>query len=680
MRSKAKRCESPSKPETGASKNKMSTPNSSSLPGGSAAGIRSSSQRKHQQPALMASRRMTTVQDNALHYYRRSSSYDADAEDDDEEDVNASLLPGMPIRAGSVVSIMNSSSIFSGNDDSAITNNSMMYSEDERGDDDDDDDGSASDLSSVASISSSSTIHYNPTTITSGVFLDALDDASSFESSSEESSLFSQQDHYFSQGADDTERTTSSRSSGNDAAAAPADGQEPALLLSQSRSLEEKLNVNPLGEDRNSRSFEEYIFSDDDGSTGSSTTTQRQELMPKDEKDVTVNDAASDAATTATGFLSKSKDSNAASVAESNKSISPETWQHYNEERGRRMARQMLSRANNGIASTAGNSSYEVDTASMALEEEQPGHGSPSPRLRHSNEQQQQPQRRHSSFLGRVFFGRGGKRFTRSPSPLDAKIQAKVEGSTSTITTTPEKYNPHRVSDLAVSAALQQKEEPESPSSSAGDKRNRLVDFEAWEAALAAAHQQRMNHSPSSVIPEGEDEGSSLWKGANDLDHSSERASVDFNDDDDEKSVLFIKSVSLTAQDFIPKKSFSPSQPAPDMRLGLEEPRWTSEDIAVALDLQEDEALELLTHIRGRAGIIDDLGSDTGITTESSDDTNVLPWIHLQDNVWMPHYEEYVVRAVHLFQRRMMEAMAAATPDAPSNTLSNAAATTHSRV
>jgi len=624
----------------------------------------------------MASRQMTPVQDNALHYYRRSSSYDADAEDDDDEDVNASLLPGMPIRAGSVVSIMNSSSILSSNDDTTnTTTNSMMYSEDERGDDDDDDDdGSASDLSSVASISSSSTIHYNPTTITSGVFLNALDDASSFGSSSEESSLFSHQDHYFSQGADDTERTASS-SSGNAAAAVAADGQEPALLLSQSRSLEEKLNINPLGEDRNSRSFEEYIFSDDDGSTGSSTTTQRQELMPKDEKGVSVSDMTNKnsvvtdknaAPSITTGFFSKSQDSNA------NNSISPETWQHYNEERGRRMARQMLSRANNDSTSTAGDSSYEVDTASMALEEEQHGHGSPSPRLRHSNEQ---PQRRHSSFLGRVFFGRGGKRFTRSLSPLDAKVQAKVEGSTSTSNTTPVKYNPHRVSDLAVSAALQQKEGSESPSSSAGDKRNCLVDFEAWEAALAAAHQQRMNHSPSSVIPEGEDvEGSSLRKGANGLDHRSEHASVDFNDDDDEKSVLFIKSVSLTAQDFIPKRSFSPSLTAPDMRLGLEEARSTSEDIAVALDMQEDEALELLTHIRGRAGIIEDLGSDTGNTMESSHDTNVLPWIHLQDNVWMPHYEEYVVRAVHLFQRRMMETMAAATPDASST----AATTTHS--
>ena len=67
----------------------------------------------------------------------------------------------------------------------------------------------------------------------------------------------------------------------------------------------------------------------------------------------------------------------------------------------------------------------------------------------------------------------------------------------------------------------------------------------------------------------------------------------------------------------------------------------------------------------GRAGIIDDLHE----TLPETDDLGgggvpLLPWIHLFDQIWMPHYEEYVVRAVHAFSRRLMNAPAVATQPA----------------
>ena len=506
---------------------------------------------------------------------------------------------------------------------------SLMYSEDE---------GTAAQKSCLqqSSCSEGSTIFSNSRTLHSGTYMEeALNQgqrsssstSSSFES--EESSFCGQQDYYFSpHGFSQVFRDENTCSR---IGFSTGEKDEPTRIgtVSNSRcsSLEGKLS---------NRSFEGdfFIFSDDDGSAESKTRTSQNQQQSRDTllingalQDITISDnpwedesyklfVASIQAAHKWKSCSRSTETETFLPDEGNyASDSPVKCDHLNREQGGSLARRMLKqdarkRSPNATEGSGETVSLSSDSGSSSL-----------PRYA-------------KSLLGRVF---GGRRWTRSSSPLDHV----VEISNHDIEASNDKDGAHscsmdcahRVSSLALAALAR-----------SSTKRNLLADFAEWESTLSRdndAKKEACLDSTHLVVDESSDE-----------------------ENNEEKSVFFIKSVSLLAQDFVE----STATPTPSMnqtlaldtRDGLFEPRITTEDIATALDLS-DEGRRLLTHIRGRAGVIDDPEQDLPDEVNGS---GQLPWIHLQDNVWMPHYEEYVVRSVHRFQKQLQRSMTAAVAGA----------------
>jgi hypothetical protein len=318
--------------------------------------------------------------------------------------------------------------------------------------------------------------------------------------------------------------------------------------------------------------------------------------------------------------------------------VSPHTWEKYNQNRGRIVAQQMLQPFRHR--------DEEDNTDPLSDDDDMKLDGL--------------FERHRPFFLGRVF-GRKkaainpSKRFTESTSPLD-NCSNQLRRHT---------VKRHRVSDLACQAIADAERGSTTDSSSSllfnrtkrvnGDSgssavltRNMLVDFGAWEALLR-------NKDP---IDSKRDEFRLKDCALEETSHSA----ADEGHDDDE-SVLFIKAASLLVQDFIfgnkdsaglhrstrPYLSDDGSlHKCDDESCAFE--RRTAEEIAVALGIAQD-GCHLLGHIRGRAGIIEYLQNDDD---DESGNGLSLPWIHLFDDVWMPHYEEYVVRAVHSFSRLLM--------------------------
>lgn len=358
-----------------------------------------------------------------------------------------------------------------------------------------------------------------------------------------------------------------------------------------------------------------HIFTDDDASTSSSGCVPVQKIVTRNTRDVKYDINIGGGG----GFADRKDDLS---------DISPATWENVNKERGRIVAHQLLQpfRRNSENGDTASISDDDCCDSQLYCEMRRSSNG------------------RRPSLLGRVFRKNSKKRFTQSTSPLDALY---IDS------------NKHRVSDLAVQA-LTDTNNNKRLYSSAVLTRNALVDFGAWEAVLAKSNSHtnfsnRRHKSSSaccSVIHEDEDNCTAI-QGLEGTSHSSS--------EDDDASVLFIKTVSLTVQDFIfgkqQKSNKIPQVPKttlPDLRDGLDECRSTSEDVAAALNITE-EGRVLLAHVRGRAGIIVDLEGDNEETTTTmgGGGTALVPWIHILDQIWMPHYEEYVVWAVHAFARRL---------------------------
>lgn len=358
--------------------------------------------------------------------------------------------------------------------------------------------------------------------------------------------------------------------------------------------------------------------------------------------------------------------------------VSPTTWENYNKERGRIVAHQLLQpfQKNNGGAAGGG----DTEESHSDCDDDDEGDEDTSPHKRFSSSSS--PKNR-LSLLGRrgrgLFFSPTKKRFTESTSPLDGG----VTGSDDSNNNNSNNSSKHRVSDLACQAIADATATTASAKnnklSSAVLTRNALVDFGAWEAVLRSKaavnknkHYRNSSHPGIRVDDDDEDVCTAIL-GLEETSHSSD------DDDDDDVSVLFIKTASLMVQDFIfgsssTKRSSKTKttikqrqhvvQAQMSIRDGLDEcRRSTSEDVAAALGIA-DEGRLLLAHIRGRAGIIDDLCDDDDHDDETNTSTpessvannnNNIPWIHLYDAVWMPHYEEYVVRAVHAFSRRLMD-------------------------
>jgi hypothetical protein len=442
--------------------------------------------------------------------------------------------------------------------------------------------------------------YYNPQTIHTGTFLVSVLGSSS---SSQPSDL-------------ESKGSMESDSVENDFRASDHYFTDPLDVLSSPLSQENNLRLS--SSDEMSTNTKCYIFMDDD-----------DECLTQSSKDRTA-DLATLGSRIVMNDLSQ---------------VSPHTWEQYNQNRGRIVAQQMLQPFRRR--------DEEDNTDPLSDEEEMNLDGL--------------FERHRPFFLGRVF-GRKkvalhpSKRFTESTSPLD-NFSAQLRHNT---------IKRHRVSDLACQAiadadaergsmtgssssllSYRTKRVNDDSGSSAVLTRNMLVDFRAWEALL-----RNKDHVDSK-----RNECRIKDKVASDcaLEETS-HSSADDEGHDDDASNLFIKAASLLVQDFIfgsrdsaehdlstrPSLSNEDSLNKWDDESAAFE-RRTSEEVAVALGIAQD-GCHLLGHIRGRAGIIDNLQDDG----DESGNGLSLPWIHLFDDVWMPHYEEYVVRAVHSFSRLLM--------------------------
>ena len=508
---------------------------------------------------------------------------------------------------------------------------SLVYSEDE---------GTTVQMSCLGqpSCGEGSVVFSNSKTLHSGTFVvEALNQAHRSSSStsssleSEESSFSGRQDHYFSpkgfsqvfSGENASGRTRTS-----------TDNEEEQFRLvaafnSRCSALEGKLNNDSFEGDF-------FIFSDDDGSAESRSRTSREQQQSRDTllgngalQDIPISDNPMEdesyklfvASIQAAHKCRSSQRSTETKTPADHKNYSfenPVEFGYLAREQGRSTARRMVHREVQG--SSPNRTEGTGETVSLSSDS-----GSSS-----------FPQYA-KSLLARVLWGR---RWTRSPSPLDHVVEI-VNHDVKGTEDDDGAHNfgidsAHRVSDLALEALT----------GGSSTKRNMFADFTEWEAALSgdddAKKEARIN-STYSVNEENSD-----------------------RQGNEEKSAFVIKAVSLLTQDFgesISRISPSTSQNlTPDLRDGLFEPRITTEDIATKLDMSE-EGHQLLTHIRGRAGVID----NPEHLEEENGGRGQLPWVHLHDNIWMPHYEEYVVRSVHHFQQQLQRSMAAASAAGPSD-------------
>lgn len=90
---------------------------------------------------------------------------------------------------------------------------------------------------------------------------------------------------------------------------------------------------------------------------------------------------------------------------------------------------------------------------------------------------------------------------------------------------------------------------------------------------------------------------------------------------------------------------------------GLDQGRATADELVSMLQLG-DEGMMLLQALRGRAGAVTMDEDENGYNC----DAEGVPYLHLQDDFWVPHYEEFVVRKVNAFGRYLT-----ALPSLPKN-------------
>jgi len=178
---------------------------------------------------------------------------------------------------------------------------------------------------------------------------------------------------------------------------------------------------------------------------------------------------------------------------------------------------------------------------------------------------------------------------------------------------------------------------------SAVDTRNHLVDFGAWEARAGVI---------VSPTPKSCDDSVTSWKSTRSWKSTTSIGSVmSFK-----RITTPIKKLFSPSKDSEQEETMSSSSVADDDLMdpaiptiaaqGLES-RVSSEDIVLELGLGED-GYRLLQALRGKAGMVD-LEEEDGSVEDRS-----IPLIHLLNDIWVPHYEEYVIRAVNAFMHFLL--------------------------
>lgn len=365
---------------------------------------------------------------------------------------------------------------------------------------------------------------------------------------------------------------------------------------------------------------DQYIFADDDGSPAHQRLTESESVL--------LNSSF------ASAFSSKDQPSSASmSVIKS-----PNTWATLNQQRGRLLARSLLRQARRRELSPGSVSTMEEE---YSLDEERDDvppedtttistivtkrrrHGRRKPSSRLFFDQRQSLLTRAVQSMRR----QRQKVFAHSTSPLDNLCHdSRFVGSLPATT-------PNNITSTTML----------SPVPSAVHARNALADFGSWEKAAIAASPTGFRHlenhkSQLECIPEHEYAS----------DSTDEKWSIE----------------RLSAPDFSTRSNVTSGPKSCPIYLGLSlfdglEGRASAQDVALMLGLGQDGE-RLLRLLHGKAGIVDvdddeddcydDESMDGGCATIGSSGRGV-PLIHLLDDFWLPHYEEYVTRTVNSFSR-----------------------------
>jgi hypothetical protein len=245
------------------------------------------------------------------------------------------------------------------------------------------------------------------------------------------------------------------------------------------------------------------------------------------------------------------------------------------------------------------------------------------------------------------------KLFTKSTSPLDQYPRDNHHYS----------KNPHRISTLAFSAAAEQHH--------SSDVRNRIIGFEDWEARVADKNKTETTpSSPGFLVTSSSSSSSSSACSSNEsVDSTITHHSASTNNHGNNNPVPTTVHSTTASRDPCWRK----------YRDGLEEPRPTAEQVADRLGIHE-QGRKALEKLRGRVGIIEELEISTTGNSKipPPPPAGLLPWIRIIDDDnqdeneestttttseshWIPHYEEYVIRAVHHLAQRIFYNMATPT-------------------
>jgi hypothetical protein len=316
--------------------------------------------------------------------------------------------------------------------------------------------------------------------------------------------------------------------------------------------------------------------------------------------------------------------------------MSPTTWSHCNSGRGSKTAKALQKNLGDNTVTA------EDEDEAMQMPHSSPYHRRLSSRRTGSTE------KCTSSMLGRAVQSLRRKRYTPSSSPLDFQHPPKAN-----------KQEDVATSKSLLLSSLSSSQKPvalpdPAMSSSAVYARNALVDFSSWEArvsrpAITTPSAAATTATPT-TCPAAEAKRAPL--------------SVQLPEEEGQNSVAEpctgvtptgVKVTSLLTSGMTSNIPPLVSRQNDELDTSaLESPRTLGDDMLQSLGLDgDDHARQCLQTLRSRAGVIDDLdcldqqGAD-------EDPSNILPWMHIVDDVWMPHYEEYVFTTVHAFHRRLL--------------------------
>lgn len=307
--------------------------------------------------------------------------------------------------------------------------------------------------------------------------------------------------------------------------------------------------------------------------------------------------------------------------------LSPGTWTEYNTARGRMVAQALLQKMRSS------NSDSIVSSTASSSADDDDDHDNNDNDNPEAQKQQTRRRRRPTTRHRRTFLGRAVQSLRNSGS-----------------------RNSNNKRYTVVSSALDSVKSP-----SAVHARNALVDFGSWEARVVhkksnkppvAPTPQQVVTPPGSPVIEQDVAIAAAATAATTAETSKElpfpnfalravlglqAATTDEDHDDDNQEHQHLAD------------SFS------DELLQALEVRNDAYTVLQALGLGT-EAVQCLQTVRNRAGVVDDLQADTGQDGDCT--ATVLPWMHVTANVWMPHYEEYVMQTVNAFHRRMVASSA----------------------